>query len=285
MQARKRKKTFVLIVPRFEDILHSYYAGEIIKGVSLAASRLQVDFLVHIVDRSDHRGWLDSTLLDRNYIDGIIFADIDNDLAVVKKAINNGIPCIVLNNMLKDPVNCIAVDNKKAAVHVIEFLIALGHERIATIAGDLTTQAGQWRLDGYRETMEKHKLDVPKSYIAQGEFLRTPARKAAEKLLGLNNRPTAIFVASDVMALEAMDVAKSLKLRVPEDVSIVGFDDNPLNRMSSTPLSTVAQPLIEMGRIGTENLYQISLGKAKLPVKIILPTDLVKRESTKALNQ
>ena len=87
MSSKKRKPTFVLVIPRFEDFFHSYYAGEIIRGVSLSASRLNADFLVHITDRSNHHGWLDSTLMDKDYIDGIIFADIDNDVGIVKKAI------------------------------------------------------------------------------------------------------------------------------------------------------------------------------------------------------
>ena len=122
MRIRKRKQTFVLVVPRFEDIFHAFFAGEILKGVGLAASRLKIDVLLHITDRQDHRGWLDSTLLDPRYIDGIIFADIDNDVNVVKKAIRCQIPCIVLNNVLLEPINWIAVDNKKAAFDVIEYL-------------------------------------------------------------------------------------------------------------------------------------------------------------------
>ena len=100
MIPRKRKPTFVLVIPQFEDIFHSYYAGEIIRGVSLSASRLNADFLVHITDRSNHKGWLDSSLMDTKYVDGIIFADIDNDVDVVKKAIRWGMPCVVLNNIL-----------------------------------------------------------------------------------------------------------------------------------------------------------------------------------------
>src|SRR5210317_1427813 len=104
MSPKKRKPTFVLVIPRFEDIFHSYYAGEIIRGVSLTASRVNADFLIHIVDRTSHRGWLDSTLLDKNYIDGILFADIDNDLKVVKRAIRVGVPCMVLNNIIDEPI-------------------------------------------------------------------------------------------------------------------------------------------------------------------------------------
>lgn len=284
IRAVKRKKTFVLVVPRFENVLHAYYAGEIIKGVSLSASRLKVDILIHITDRTDHRVWLDSSLLDPHFISGIIFADIDNDVSVVKKVIMHQIPTIVLNNMLTGPFNCIAVDNKASAFEATEHLIKLGHRKIATIAGDQITQAGLWRLEGFKEAMKEHGLDVPHSYVTYGEFLRTPARKAAEKLLSLKERPTAIFAASDGMALEVIDIAKKEKLSVPDDLSVIGFDDNPINATSSVRLSTVSQPLIEMGRLGMENLYQISMGKARLPVKITLPTKLIKRASTQEFN-
>jgi len=279
MSSRKRKPTFVLVIPRFEDIFHSFYAGEIIRGVSLSASRLNADFLIHITDRSNHQGWLDSTLMDKNYIDGIIFADIDNDLSIVKKAIRRSIPCMVLNNILEEPVNYVAVDNHKAAFKIVEHFIKLGHSNIATISGDVSTQAGLKRLEGYREALQKHGLAVPRSYVTFGEFLRTPARTAAKKLLNLKKRPTAVFVASDVMALELIDVAKSLKLRIPEDLSVIGFDDNPFHASSPVKLSTVSQPLVEMGRLGAENLFQISRGKVKLPVKVILPTKLMIRDS------
>ena len=277
---RKRKKTFVLVIPRFEDIFHSFYAGEIIKGVTIAASRLKVDILVHVTDRFDHRGWLDATLLDPNYIDGIIFGDIDNDVQVVKKAISRGIPTIVLNNYLKEPINCIAIDNRKATFDVVHHLIKLGHRRIATITGDLSTQAGQMRLDGFCDALTEDGVRVPKYYITNGSFLRTPARLAAQKLFKLKNRPTAIFVASDVMALEVIDVAKANNIKIPDELSIVGFDDNPLNINSYVRLSTVFQPLVEMGRLGAERLYEITLGRAPLPVKMMLSARLVERKST-----
>ena len=276
---RKRKPTFVLVIPRFEDIFHSFYAGEIIHGVSLSASRLNADYLIHIVDRVNHRGWLDSTLMDRDYIDGIIFADIDNDLSVVKKAIKNGVPCMVLNNILDEPINYVAVDNKAAAAECIEELIDLGHTRIATIAGDMATQSGFMRLEGYREALAKHDIKIPRNYTTFGDFLRTPAREAAKKLLNLDERPTAVFAASDVMALELMAVAKEMRISIPGDLSVIGFDDNPLAHGSAVSLTTVAQPLLELGRLGAENLSLISRGKGKLPLKVVLPTRFVKRGS------
>jgi DNA-binding LacI/PurR family transcriptional regulator len=277
--AVKRKPIYVLILPRFEDIFHSFYTGEITKGVNLAASRLNVDFLVHITDRSDHATWLDPTLLDLKFVDGILFADIDNDLDIVKKAIMSGMPCLVLNNIIQEPINYIAVNNYKAAMGVVEEFIKLGHKHIATIAGDLSTQAGQSRLDGYHDALKKHNIEPDKSYVKIGGFLRTPARQAAQELLKLKNRPTAIFAASDVMAMEVMDVAKTKKIAIPSDLAICGFDDNPLCANSSIPLATVAQPLVEMGRLGLEMLYQISHGQARLPVKEVLSAKLLKAES------
>jgi LacI family transcriptional regulator len=277
--AIKRKPIFVLILPRFEDIFHSFYTGEITKGVNLAASRLNVDFLVHITDRSDHSSWLDPTLLDRKMVDGILFADIDNDLEIVKRAIMKGMPCMVLNNKISEPINCISINNYEAAFKVVEEFIKLGHAKIATIAGDLTTQAGQARLDGYYDALKKHGIDIDRSYVKVGSFLRTPARQAALELLKLKERPTAIFAASDVMALEALDVAKSKKISVPAELAVCGFDDNPLRDHSPVPLATVSQPLVEMGRLGLEFLYQISHGKAKLPVKEVLSAKLIKAQS------
>ncbi|MBF0570345.1 MAG: substrate-binding domain-containing protein [Candidatus Omnitrophica bacterium] len=277
--AVKRKPIYVLILPRFEDIFHSFYTGEITKGVNLAASRLNVDFLVHIADRSDHAAWLDPTLLDRKHVDGILFADIDNDLDIVKKAITRGMPCLVLNNIIHEPINYIAVNNYEAAMQVVERFIKLGHKHIATIAGDLTTQAGQSRLEGYNDALKKHNIEPDETYVKLGGFLRTPAREAAVELLKLKSRPTAIFAASDVMALEVMDVAKSKKISIPSELAICGFDDNPLRAHSSIPLATVSQPLVEMGRLGLEMLYQISHGLAKLPVKEVLLAKLIQAES------
>ncbi len=281
MEAKRKKQTFALIIPRFEDIFHSFYSGEIIKGVGLAASRIKTDILMHITDRFDHRDWLESSALDRDYIDGIIFADINNDINMLRKAIGKGIPYVVLNNAFNEPINYISVDNKKAAYDVTERLVGLGHTRIATIAGDLSTQAGKLRLEGYKEALVKHGIKLTEEYLTTGDFLRTPARKSAQRLLQLKNRPTAIFAASDVMALELIDEAKTQKVKIPEELSIIGFDDNPLNSYSPVKLSTVSQPLVEMGRLGVENLNQIVSGTARVPVQVLLQTKYVERNSTK----
>lgn len=277
---KTKSKAYGLIVPRFEDVLHSFYASEIIKGVSLSASHLKADVLIHITEQlGSHEDWLSWPILGSQYLDGLLFADINGDKATLKKVIAKGIPYLVLNNYFEENINCISIDNEKAAIEATDYLVKLGHKRIATIAGDLNTQAGKSRLKGYKEALKKHKIPLKDEYITVGGFLRTPARSAAEKLLHLLQRPTAIFAASDVMALETIDLAKKEGLRIPEDLSIIGFDDNPIAIYSSVGLTTVRQPIVEMGQLGLETLNQIAERKANLPIKTVLPAKLVLRES------
>lgn len=280
VRARQTKtRTFALIMPRFEDIDHSFYAEEILKGVGLSASRLKVDILLHVTERYDHHDWLGSKTVDPNYIDGIIFADIDNDIETLQKVIATGIPYIVLNNIFEEPINSIAVDNFKAASEVVERLVSFGHQRIAMIAGDQHTQSGRLRLEGYQDALGKNKISVQKEYIKYGDFLRTPSRKAAKELLDLPERPTAIFACSDVMALEVLAEAKSRSMSIPKDLSVVGFDDNPINVHSPVKLTTVSQPLKEMGRLGVEKLNLMCEGKIGVPVQALLSTVLIERDS------
>jgi DNA-binding LacI/PurR family transcriptional regulator len=275
-----RRPLYVLIIPRFEDLGNSFYAGEVTKGVNLAASRLDVNVLIHFTERKDHAQWLAGSLTDSTFVDGILFADIDRDWEIVKQAIKSAMPTMVLNNTTAEPFNCIAIDNKQAAKEAVDHLLALGHTRIGHIAGDLNTQAGQDRLEGYYEAMVEAGLPKDKHLVKKGGFLRTPARTAAQALLTMDKRPTAIFAASDLMALEVIDVAKADGIKVPEVLSVVGFDNNMSTIESAVRLTTFEQPIVDMARLGLENLYQISLGQAKLPVKITLGAKFIKGRTT-----
>lgn len=277
---RKTGKVFGLIVPRFEDIFHSFYATNVIKGVVLAASRLKIDILIHISERQKHEDWLTSSALSPEYIDGILFADINSDRHQLKKILARKAPCMVLNNSFeKEPVNSIAIDNEKASIEVTEYLIKLGHKNIATIAGDLSTESGRKRLEGFKSAMKSAGLRLTTNYVAVGHYMRSPAREAMERFLSLKTPPTAVFCASDVMAMEAIDVSRKKGLRIPQDISIIGFDDNPLCAYSPVALTTVWQPIAEMGRMGVEFLNQIVSGKRKQPVKTLLKTKLIERKS------
>ena len=222
-------------------------------------------------------------MTDPQLVDGMIFADIDRDWDIVSRAIKVGVPTMVLNNPTDEPFNCISIDNKTAARNAVMHLLSQGHRRIAHITGDIDTQSGRDRLLGYEEALKESGVGVDKALIKKGGFLRTPARTAAQALLTSDKRPTAIFAASDLMALEVVGVAKTLGFKVPDELSIIGFDNNMTTVESSVHLTTFEQPIADMARLGFENLYQISLGLAKLPVKISLDVKFIKGRTTAAV--
>ena len=268
----KAGSTVGLIIPRFEGIFHSYYALQVLKGIGTAAERARCDLLLHITDGK--------TAPAASAVDGVIFLDIFGCDDLLDRTLDEGTPVVVLNHYLEDlPVSCVAIDNETGAERVVDYLVKLGHKDIATITGDLKTQAGLDRLDGFVKAMKARHLPVKDEFIRFADFGLPSARTAAEGLLALKDRPTAIFVASDDMALEVINVALGKNFRVPEELSIVGFDDNPAAAHGRVPLTTVRQPLDEMGRKALDVLLQQLGGKKKSPTKLLLPTQLIERQS------
>jgi DNA-binding LacI/PurR family transcriptional regulator len=271
--AAGKTNTVGLIIPRFEGIFQSYYALEVLKGIGMCAERFRCDLLLHITDGT--------TFVNPAAVDGLLFVDIDGEEELLDRILNEeDLPVVVLNHYLEDlPVNCVAIDNKSAAKLVVDYLVRLGHREIATITGDLKTQAGLERLNGFVQAMKARQLPLRDAYIQHGDFRLPSARAVTEVLLKLKERPTAIFAASDDMALEVINVALAKGLRVPEELSVIGFDDNPIAAHGRVPLTTVRQPLMEMGRIALETLHQNLNGKKKSPTKLLLSTELVERQS------
>ena len=264
--------TVGLMIPRFEGIFQSYYALQIIKGIGVAAEHLRCDLLLHITDPK--------ALSVPGGVHGLVFVDIDGCEELLDRLLGAGLPVVVLNHYLEElPVNCVAIDNRTAAERVVEYLVRLGHREIATITGDLKTQAGLDRLDGFVKAMKARQLPVKDAYVKFGDFSLPSARAAAETLLTLPDRPTAVFVGSDEMALEVIHVALAKGLRVPEELSVIGFDDNPVAAHGRVPLTTVRQPLSEMARTGLELLFAQMRGKQQGPKKLLMPTQLIERQS------
>lgn len=270
--ASGRMNMVSVIIPRFEGVFQSYYALQIVRGIGIAAERLRLDLLLHITNGK--------TALLPSGSEAVLFVDIDGCEDLLDRALDAGIPAVVLNHYLQElPVSCVAIDNRVAAERVVDYLAKLGHREIGTITGDLKTQAGLDRLDGFVNAMRARGLSVKDERIRFGDFGLPSARSAAEALLGLKDRPTALFVASDDMALETINIALAKGLRVPEDLSVVGFDDNPVAAHARVPLTTMRQPLSEMGRLGLEVLAKRMRGKKAPPTKLLLPAELVERQS------
>jgi LacI family transcriptional regulator len=215
----------------------------------------------------------------------VIFADIIGNRQQLEDAFASGIPCVVINNLVEElDVNCICVDNAGGAEEAVNYLVSLGHKRIAHIAGDLITQAAAQRLEGYKKGLKKNNIALDEELIFKTDYSRGQARAAADKLLKMPDRATAVFVASDSMALEVMAVARESGKVIPKDLSLVGFDDNPSGLYGPVALTTVRQPLIKMAEESVKLLNGLMISKKKeKPQRIILPTEFVIRESCRAL--
>ena len=198
--ATGKTNVIALIIPRYEGIFYSFYALELLRGIGTLCESLKLDLLLHLTDAK--------TPLSLGGVGGIIFADIIGNRKQLEAALDENIPCVVINSYIEDlEVNCIAVDNLKGSMEAVDYLINLGHRKIAHITGDLVTQAAADRLKGYKSALEKKGIEGPQDYIIKTDYSRGQARQAAQTLLSLKEPPTAIFVASDSMALEVMAVA------------------------------------------------------------------------------
>jgi len=274
--ATGKTNVIALVIPRYEGIFYSFYALELLRGIGTLCETLKLDLLLHLTDAK--------TPLSLAGIGGIIFADIIGNRKQLENVLDEKIPCVVINNYIEDlEVNCITVDNLKGSIEAVNYLINLGHRRIAHITGDLVTQAALQRLQGYKIALEEKGIDVVEDYIIRTDYSRGQARQAAEDLLALSQPPTAIFVASDSMALEVMAAASEKGKNIPGDLSIIGFDDNPSGLYGQVALTTVKQPLIRMAEEAVKRLNLLICGKEKTIKKVILPAELVIRESCRAV--
>lgn len=273
--ARGRTNTIALIIPRYEGIFYSFYALELIRGIGTLCDIFKLDLLLHLTDGRSS--------FNPKSAAGIIFADIIANRWQVEWVLKEKIPCVVINNFVKDlEVSCIAIDNRKGAFDAVNYLVGLGHKRIAHIAGDVVTQAAAQRLEGYQAALKENNIKEVPEYIIKTDYSRGQARQAIEKLLNLPSPPTAIFIASDPMALEAIGVIMERGKQVPEDISIIGFDDNPSSLYGPVAITTVRQPLIKMAEEGVKELNSLIKGKKEIAKKS-LPCELVIRESCKAI--
>ncbi len=277
--ATGKSNVVALLIPRYEGVFYSFYALELIRATGTLCEAFKLDLLLHLTNSNSRAP------LNLRGVGGIIFSDIIGTRYQVEEALSSGIPCVVINNYVQDlPISCIAVDNSGGAKAAVKYLVNLGHSKIAHISGDINTQAAAKRLQGYIEALREGGIPVEEEYIFKTDYSRGQARGAAERLFKIPDPPTAVFVASDSMALEVMAVARELGKNIPADLSIVGFDDNPSGLYGPVALTTVRQPLIKMAEEGVKELNRLMNAKKEVsPKKIILATELVVRESCRPI--
>jgi LacI family transcriptional regulator len=193
-----------------------------------------------------------------------------------------GLPLVVLDplHLPHSDVTSVGSTNFAGGFAATQHLLVLGHRRVAYVGGPDVAAANQARMHGYRAAMEANKAPVPGDYVRPGEFTFDTGVRGAAALLDLPAPPTAVFAANDEIALGVIETARCRGLRVPEDLSVVGFDDTLLARTASPPLTTVRQPLREMGGVALRTALRLADGEKLESHHVELATELVVRTST-----
>lgn len=278
----RRSRTIALIVPE----ISVPFFPELSRGVEDIAKENEYNMILCSSnnDPAQELKYLES--LERRWIDGIIFSRITGDTLREKipALLANKVKMVFVDRVPKEsnlPIAMVEIDNEKAAYDAVKFLIKLGHSNIACITGPLNTRIAQQRLEGYKRALKENNLPIKDELIVEGTFKLDSGFRGANTLLERGANFTAIFACNDLMAVGAIKALKRSGLSVPEDVSIIGFDGIPLCEYIEPALTTVAQPIYEMGRTAAILLFE-SIKKGTIPKEhIILDTRIEVRESTR----
>ena len=277
---RKPLRRARLIDLAFADL--SPWSVEIIRGAEEAAAAEGCRIAVSVVSgEAATQAWL--ARLSGGQIDGVIL--VLTELAPVYR---EQLAAMFLPVVIVDPVGqpdpripSIGATNWAGGLMATEHLIELGHRRIGIITGRPALLCSQARLDGYRSALARAGLSADPSLIHSGDFLFEGALAAARDMLAIDDPPTAIFAGSDMQALGVYEAARLRKLRIPNDLSVVGFDDLPMSAWVSPPLTTIVQPLAKMAAMATRTVIDSLGGRIDTSSnRVELTTSLVVRAST-----
>ncbi|WP_371668458.1 LacI family transcriptional regulator [Streptomyces sp. NBC_00289] len=267
--------------------LESSGSGAVLHGVEAAAHELGLEVVVSAGltrtrgDRPE-RGWLDR--LTTRGSSGVLFNLAEPAPTQYTWLDQHRIPYVLIDPVVEPPPGVVSVGaaNWHGGVTATEHLLRLGHERIAVVAGHQRTMGSGARVAGYRSALAAAGVRHRPEYVCHAGFDETLARNATLHLLGLPEPPTAVFVCSDRMALGVYEALAERGLRVPDDVSVVGFDDLPEARWAAPALTTVRQPLSEMAATALHLLVRMMDGARPESTRTELSTRLVERASTAA---
>ncbi|MGO8888416.1 MAG: LacI family DNA-binding transcriptional regulator [Streptosporangiaceae bacterium] len=278
--APRRAGRSCLIDLVFADL--SPWAVEIIRGAEEAASAEGCRIAVSVVSgEPDTEQWL--TRLSTSQTDGVILVLTELSPAYRARLAAMHMPVVIVDPVGQpDPrIPSIGATNWAGGLMATEHLIEIGHRRIGTITGRPSLLCSQARLDGYRAALERAGIPADPALVYSGDFHFEAALVAATDMLKLDDPPTAIFAGSDMQAMGVYEAARLHRQRIPDDLSVVGFDDLPMSGWVSPPLTTIVQPLAQMAAMATRTILALLDGRTDTSSnRVELTTSLVVRAST-----
>jgi DNA-binding LacI/PurR family transcriptional regulator len=247
-------------------------------GSELSARRRQ---LVLLMPESGDEERRTSAYLSAGHVDGVLLASLHGDDPLPAQLAARGIPVVVGGRPVDDAgVSYVDVDNRSGGRSAVEHLISRGRKVIATIAGPSDMVAGVDRLTGYRDALTAAGLPLGRGLVREGDFTHESGAAAMRRILDAHPDVDAVFAASDTMAAGALDAILASGRRVPEDVALVGYDDSPIASATRPPLTSVRQPIEEMGREMARLLIDAIDRRSPAARRVVLETQLVRRAST-----
>ena len=281
----RRRRSATQATPLLELVFHeleSAWAMEVIRGVE---NVVREEGLSVVLSESSGRlslgqTWMEGVLARRPMGVVLVLSGLDHDQQ--EQLASRDIPFVVMDPA-GDPgqdVPAVGATNWHGGLAATRHLLELGHQRIGVIAGPARMMCSRARIDGYRAALETAGIEYDPGLVREGDFHHEAGHVAGLELLRLPDRPTAVFTGNDLQALGLYEAAREIGLRIPEDLSVVGFDDLPLARWVGPPLTTVRQPLTEMAEVATRMVLDLARGKRPSTLRVDLATSLVERSST-----
>lgn len=281
--ARRETQTLGLVVA---DITNPFYA-ETARAIVETARGHGYNVILCNTDNLPRLQEEYVEVLRRRRVDGIIFGSVFLYDPVVERLVETGYPCVMYNRRLRSGLgNYIVLDNVCASRDLTTHLIRLGHRRIGFISGLREISTAVDRLRGYQEALRAAGLSLDATIVRPGAFKAEAAQRAADELLKLRRRPSAIVAGNDLMALGVIQAAGEMDLRVPEDLAVVGFDNIEIASHREIQLTTMAQQKSDMGRLAVEWILEIIRDPerfARSPLQQVLAPTLVVRRTCGAL--
>lgn len=277
----RRKQTFTigLVIP---DNANPFFA-EMARGIEDEAYALGYSVILCNSDGNLVREAHALELLLKRQVDGIILAPAGESASTVNMLNQRGTALVVIDRELPGiAADCILADHEAGARAAVEHLLALGHKRIGCISGPAEVASSLARVEGYRAALRSAGLRADPALVVAGNFSDGSGHGGAQQLLGMAEPPTAIFACNDLMAIGAIAAVVEMGLLVPDDISVVGYDDIHLAAFVNPPLTSVAQPKYDLGKSATA-LLVARLGDRSLPPRrFVLQNRLILRRSTAA---
>ena len=270
-------------------ITKSPYYLEFTSSVIENASEMGYTVLVHIIHNADGYEKIKECFYNKTISGGIFIGQNDND-GVIKKLINGGYKVVLIDQTIKTDDNTynkcmiVNVDNYRGAYNATKYLIDMNHTEIAHITGGTGKFSSNDRIKGYKRALKDANIPIKRNLIIHSEFIEEGGYNSTKKLLSKNNKFTAIFASNDKIAFGAIKALKEEGIRVPEDVSVIGFDDIEAAQYFNPPLTTMKMELSEMAEIATKSIITSLENDVQFSANYVIPVNMIKRESCKKVD-